>query len=78
VTFYDGRGAGPPKAEAFADFADQIFFPLYPKVAEIFGTSETFTAVIRPDNYIGYLGIGHSEEEIAEYFGNVFGRTLAQ
>jgi 2-polyprenyl-6-methoxyphenol hydroxylase-like FAD-dependent oxidoreductase len=78
VTFYDGRGAEPPKAEAFADFADQIFFPLYPKVAEIFGTSETFTAVIRPDNYIGYLGIGHSEEEIAEYFGNVFGRTLAQ
>jgi hypothetical protein len=59
-------------------FADQQTCPLYPKVADIFGMARTFTVVLRPDNYIGFLASGHYEDEIREYFGNIFGRTLTE
>jgi 2-polyprenyl-6-methoxyphenol hydroxylase-like FAD-dependent oxidoreductase len=76
VTFYDGRGTEPRQISSVTSFADQQYLPLYPKVTEIFGATRTFTIVIRPDNYIGFLTTGHPEKEILDYFGNIFGRTI--
>jgi 2-polyprenyl-6-methoxyphenol hydroxylase-like FAD-dependent oxidoreductase len=78
ITFFDGRGPEPPQIRTIGDFADQQVCPLYPRVADIFGTLRTFTVILRPDNYIGYLGTGHSEDEILKYFGSIFGRTLPE
>lgn len=46
-------------------------FPLYPNIAEIFGVSETFTVVLRPDNYIGYIAAGYSIEAVKKYLTRV-------
>ena len=32
--------------------------PLYPLIAETFGANRTFCVLLRPDNYIGYIGMG--------------------
>ena len=49
---------------------DMLIMPLYPRVAEVFGVSTTFTVVLRPDNYIGFLEKGYSAENIADYIGS--------
>jgi hypothetical protein len=44
---------------------------LFPNIAEIFGASETFTVLLRPDNYIGYIAAGYSIDEVKNYLTRV-------
>lgn len=67
LTFSDG-GSRPPEIEPdLAATIDKSIFPLYPNVAEIFGTTKTFTVLLRPDNYIGLVSSGTPNEDIEKY-----------
>jgi hypothetical protein len=65
--------------------ADQIaienstvdIFPLYPSITETFGANRTFSILLRPDNYIGYLGAGLDLPAINDYLSQVSGRVDA-
>ncbi|MDQ2922475.1 MAG: FAD-dependent monooxygenase [Acidobacteriota bacterium] len=39
----------------YAEFVDFHEIPLHPQAAEAFGTERSFSLLLRPDNYIGYL-----------------------
>ena len=65
LIFDDGSGVSP-NVNMGPSF-DMAVMPLYPKVAEVFGVTKTFTAVIRPDNYIGSLEQGYSAENVSRY-----------
>ena len=62
VTFYDGAAPQPVITDDLDGLADIHTMPLYPHVAEIFGTSESFSLLLRPDNYIGYIGALNTNE----------------
>lgn len=66
IVFTDGT-------QEFGDSSDVSIFPLYPNVAEIFGTQKTFTVLLRPDNYIGRITSGYSDEMMQEYLRNILG-----
>lgn len=66
LTFSDGSSALKTSSE-LGGFVDARTFPLYPRVAEIFGTSRTFTILLRPDNYIGLISEGSDVEDAKRY-----------
>jgi hypothetical protein len=39
----------------YADILDYQVLTLYPELATMFGTDKTFTLLLRPDNYIGFI-----------------------
>jgi hypothetical protein len=41
--------------------------PLNSSVSEIFGTKETFSVLLRPDNHIGFISTGISSGEVTTY-----------
>jgi len=47
-------------------------FPLYPSIAETFGANRTFSILLRPDNYIGYIGAGVDQGAINDYLSRMF------
>jgi 2-polyprenyl-6-methoxyphenol hydroxylase-like FAD-dependent oxidoreductase len=67
LVFSDGTTSLPEINETFDGLADSHTFPLYPNIAEIFGSSKTFTVLLRPDNYIGYIASGNSIEGVKNY-----------
>jgi 2-polyprenyl-6-methoxyphenol hydroxylase-like FAD-dependent oxidoreductase len=74
LTFFDGRNNPPPVAEfqdRYGDLFDFHQMPLYPSVAETFGASETFSVLLRPDNYIGTISAGASFEAIENYLNRI-------
>jgi hypothetical protein len=75
LTFFDGQNEPPnPTAEFQNKYTDLFDFhqsPLYPNVAEIFGASETFSVLLRPDNYIGTISAGASFEAIENYLNRI-------
>jgi 2-polyprenyl-6-methoxyphenol hydroxylase-like FAD-dependent oxidoreductase len=50
-----------------AQVVDRHDIPLYPHVAEIFGTDEEFSVLLRPDNYISLISHGSSLEPVEKY-----------
>jgi 2-polyprenyl-6-methoxyphenol hydroxylase-like FAD-dependent oxidoreductase len=58
LEFSDGTETSEDDLSDLESFLDINSFPLYPNVAEIFGTTRSFCLVLRPDNYIGYIGTG--------------------
>lgn len=75
LTFFDGQN-NPPQATAefqnkYADLFDFHQMPLYPSVAETFGASETFSVLLRPDNYIGTISAAASFETIENYLNRI-------
>ena len=55
----------------FASVVDHLVFPLSPRVAEIFGSNEPFSVLLRPDNYIAFISSGDVLPELRAYFTNV-------
>jgi len=51
----------------YADLVDSNIIPLYPQVAEIFGTAKPFGVLLRPDNYIGAIFSDTSSELMKDY-----------
>lgn len=54
-------------SQVAVDDASVDVFPLYPAIAEVFGTSKTFTVLLRPDNYIGYIAVGADRTTLRGY-----------
>ncbi len=62
------------QAEMEKDYSDWIDFNLIqlePQVSEIFGASEPFCLLLRPDNYIGFISPATSVEEMSAYLREV-------
>jgi 2-polyprenyl-6-methoxyphenol hydroxylase-like FAD-dependent oxidoreductase len=75
LTFFDGQN-NPASAPAefqnkYADWFDFHEMPLYPNVAETFGASETFSVLLRPDNYIGTISARASFETMENYINRI-------
>lgn len=76
LVFYDGTG-NPLDLPAtfnteYADLVDSYVVPLYPNVAELFGTNNTFTVLLRPDNYICFISSDNSLVELKKYLSRIF------
>jgi 2-polyprenyl-6-methoxyphenol hydroxylase-like FAD-dependent oxidoreductase len=75
LTFSDGEidsGALQEQiGNEFADLYDYNVFPLYPRIAEIFGANKTFTVLLRPDNYIATIFYPSENNRIKAYFNSL-------
>ena len=75
LTFFDGVNAAPETPAKFqTDYAGLMDFhalPLYPKIAETFGVAETFSVLLRPDNYIGMISAPASFETVENYLNRI-------
>ncbi len=68
ITFSDGQTETVSESETLKDsFYDYHSFPLYPHVAEFFGCKNSFSVLLRPDNYIAMITEENSLEKINEY-----------
>jgi 2-polyprenyl-6-methoxyphenol hydroxylase-like FAD-dependent oxidoreductase len=69
VAFSDGKGGQPGSelSQECAALMDRYEVPLYPHVAEAFGTDKTFNVLLRPDNYIATISSGTSLAPIENY-----------
>ena len=56
-------------------FIDHHVIPLYPHVAEIFDTHESFNLLLRPDNYISFVSSETSSDRVTTYLKDVFGKA---
>lgn len=72
LTFSDGQANVPAQFEnEFSGWFDYNVFPLYPRIAELFGKNETFTVLLRPDNYIATVFAGTDDNRIKAYFNSL-------
>lgn len=62
----------------FADVIDYHEFELNKDIAELFGTDKSFSVLLRPDNYIGFLSTKEPLAELTSYFASVIGRPQAR
>lgn len=68
LTFSDGQTETICESETLKDsFYDYNSFPLYPQIAELFGYKNSFSVLLRPDNYIAMITEENSLEKINEY-----------
>ena len=68
LTFSDGQTEIISEAETLKDsFYDYHSFPLFPHIAELFGYTNSFSVLLRPDNYIAMIAEDNSLEKINEY-----------
>ncbi|MBA3712516.1 MAG: FAD-dependent monooxygenase [Pyrinomonadaceae bacterium] len=79
LTFSDGRSdyqATRDEVESeYAHLIDYHVVPLYPHVAEVFGASKPFNALLRPDNYIGFISQETSLDGLRAYLNEVIGHS---
>ncbi len=50
-----------------SSLVDEFTIPLYPHLAEIFGTTKSFQILLRPDNYIGFISADTSAKRVETY-----------
>ena len=74
IRFSDGENDASPDAVEgdHAHLVDHHAIPLYPHVAELFGSSKSFTVLLRPDNYIGLISGDSSLRRVSKYLKEVF------
>jgi 2-polyprenyl-6-methoxyphenol hydroxylase-like FAD-dependent oxidoreductase len=77
IGFLDGQndpGSDGSDLESgdYAHLVDRHVIPLYPQVAELFGTSKSFNVLLRPDNYIGFISPDTSLRRMSSYLTKVF------
>lgn len=68
--FSDGQNIIPNLSDSLSEYADYTDFhtlPLYPHIAEFFGSKQSFVVVVRPDNYIGLITDLITPENIRDY-----------
>lgn len=75
LTFSDGgsdyRATGEEVESDHAQLVDYHVVPLYPHVAEVFGTNKPFNVLLRPDNYIGFISAETSLHGLRAYLHEV-------
>jgi 2-polyprenyl-6-methoxyphenol hydroxylase-like FAD-dependent oxidoreductase len=59
----------------YAELVDFSAIPLYPQVAEVFGTDKSFNVLLRPDNYIGFISTETSPGELRVYLNEFAGHS---
>ena len=69
LSFSDGEKAqqAAELGSEFLHYVDSHQIPIYPRVAEIFGTQESFNVLLRPDNYIATVSKDTSLAPIENY-----------
>ena len=71
VVVFDGRSEVPPLPDdlmkQWDGVIDSTVISLYPNVTEIFGTTESFYVILRPDNYIGLISNDFAPDEVRKY-----------
>ncbi|MGB3652261.1 MAG: FAD-dependent monooxygenase [Rivularia sp. (in: cyanobacteria)] len=55
-------------AQEYNHLVDYHALPLNPRVAEVFGVNESFSLLLRPDNYIGFISRNTSLDKLEDYF----------
>ncbi|MBC8029530.1 MAG: FAD-dependent monooxygenase [Pyrinomonadaceae bacterium] len=79
LTFSDGesdyRTSREEVEKEYAELLDYHVIPLYPHVADIFGTSKPFNVLLRPDNYIGFISQEMTVSRVRLYLNEVIGFT---
>lgn len=75
VVFFDGKTEIPPLPDdlmlEWEGLIDSTVISLYPNIAEIFGTKESFFIILRPDNYIGLISNDFSSELVRKYLNRI-------
>ncbi len=75
LIFSDGSNDSPDLPADFkteyADLLDFHVLPLYPGIVETFGAKESFTILLRPDNYIGLISAGISPDAVRSYLNRI-------
>lgn len=70
VIFHDGKSAIRPVPELTKEWTNKIdthTYSLFPHISEMFGTSESFYIILRPDNYIGLISNDFSSDAVMSY-----------
>jgi hypothetical protein len=69
LTFSDGGSAssGPATSKNYSAFVNEFTIPLYPHIAEIFGTNKSFQLLLRPDNYLAFITADMSPNRLENY-----------
>jgi 2-polyprenyl-6-methoxyphenol hydroxylase-like FAD-dependent oxidoreductase len=78
VTFSDGRTHNADLrriGQEYATVLDQQIIPLYPQVAEVFGSESTFHVLLRPDNYIAVLATENAAQIVEEFLTRLAARA---
>jgi hypothetical protein len=73
IRFSDGQA--PPAADDTtleSDLVDHHVIPLYPHIAELFGTSKAVNVLLRPDNYVGLISEETSLRPVSRYLTEVY------
>jgi 2-polyprenyl-6-methoxyphenol hydroxylase-like FAD-dependent oxidoreductase len=77
VIFHDGKSQITPLSDdlmkEWGGKVDVHSYSLFPHISEMFGTSESFCLILRPDNYIGLISNDLSPEGVRSYL-NIVGR----
>jgi hypothetical protein len=75
IVFNDGQtefpGSTGNAAEKWSDQIERTDIPLYPHISDMFGSTNSFFVLLRPDNYIGLISKDFSPETVRSYFNNV-------
>ena len=71
LVFFDGKAEIPPLPDDlmqdWTGLIDSTVISLYPNIAKIFGTKESFFIILRPDNYIGLISDDFSPDLVRKY-----------
>lgn len=69
LSFSDGQDErkGAELSGEFKDLIDVYEIPIYPRVAEVFGSDKSFRVLLRPDNYIATISNDASLAPIENY-----------
>lgn len=59
----------------FGNLMDFHVIPLYPHVAEIFGSDKPFNVLLRPDNYIAFISEDTSSKDLNDYLNQTIFRS---
>lgn len=61
--------------EEYTEVVDFNVLPLQPRVAEIFGTDQPFSLLLRPDNHIGFISPETSTGKLGVYLKELVGHS---
>jgi 2-polyprenyl-6-methoxyphenol hydroxylase-like FAD-dependent oxidoreductase len=64
--------------QQFAGILDCHSFQLTREIGELFGADKSFSVLLRPDNYIGFLSSEEPLAEVTNYFATAIGRPQAR
>jgi 2-polyprenyl-6-methoxyphenol hydroxylase-like FAD-dependent oxidoreductase len=59
------------------EFVDFNVIPLHPQIAEVFDTNQSFSVLLRPDNYIAFLSTETSLKRVKTYLKELTTRSIS-